>query len=323
MDVGALPEVLRERDDYLLITHANPDGDAVGSIMGMSRILRENGKKALAYLHEPLPAAYAPFADGPTAVGELPDMNGFETILCLDFSSPGRFGNDIAFHELPSINIDHHIDNQNFCADNFVFPDAAATAEIVFHAARRVSDWKISSDAATCLLLGLVMDTGCFRFSNTGPKAFRTAAEMMDAGADHPQIMDAMFLSKPLGLAKMEAEIVTEELKTAFDGRFAWFHLSDDLLVKYGVDINETEHLIDIIREIEGFEIVAIIKDAEEKGAFRLSLRSKNPRVPVGPVARRLGGGGHELAAGCSIDAETLETAERKMLEEVSRAFDA
>ena len=322
MDVGALPEVLREKDDYLLITHIHPDGDAVGSLMGMSRALRENGKKAVAYLHEPLPEVYAPFADGPIIVSERLDFGDFETILCLDFSSPERFGNDIPFHEMPSINVDHHIDNQNFCADNFVFPNAAATAEIVFHAVKGVPDWKISPETATRLLLGLIMDTGCFRFSNTGPQALSTAAELIESGADHMEIMDAMFLSKPLGVAKMEAEIVLEKLRTAFDGRFAWFHLSDDLLDKYGVDINETERLIDIIRGIKGFEIVAIIKDSDEKGAFRLSLRSKNPKHPVGPIARRLGGGGHELAAGCSISAETIETAEEKMLEEVATVFE-
>jgi phosphoesterase RecJ-like protein len=289
--------------------------------MGMSRALRENGKKAVAYLHEPLPKTYALFSDGPIITEDLPDFSNFATILCLDFSAPGRFKEGIEFHTFPSINVDHHIDNQNFCADNFVFPDAAATAEIVFHTLLGMGDWKISSETATCLLLGLIMDTGCFRFANTGSAALRTAAEMMDFGADHAKIMDAMFLSKPFGVAKMEAEVVLKSLRTAFDGRFAWFHLSDELLDRHGVDLKETERLIDVIREIEGFEIVAIVKDADEKGKFRLSLRSKNPKFPVGPVARRLGGGGHELAAGCSIDAETIETAEEKMLAEIAKAF--
>ena len=146
MDTEALSNLsrmLEGGDDFLLLTHMNPDGDAIGSVFGMSRLLRENGKRATVFLHEPLPEQYAPFEDGPTITGDPPDFNEFATIVCLDFSAPGRFKEGIPFHDLPSINIDHHVDNQNFCADNFVFPEAAATADIVFHAALNAR-WRVS-----------------------------------------------------------------------------------------------------------------------------------------------------------------------------------
>ena len=322
MDVGPLSEMLVEGNDFLLLTHVNPDGDAIGTTLGLAHILKDNGKRVTAYLHSTLPEAYETFAGNiQTIIGDLPPLHSFATIVCLDFSSPNRFG-DLPFHELPSINIDHHVDNQNFCKDNFVFPAAAATAEIIFHAARGVRHWRISPNAATLLLLGLIMDTGRFQFHNTTPAALRAAAELIELGANHAEIITAMFLSKPLNMAKMEAEIICDHLKTAHNGRFAWFHLQDDTISQFKVNPNETEHLIDRIREIKGFEIVAIIRDTEEKGKFRVSLRSRNPNTPVGPVARRLGGGGHDLAAGCSINAETIETAEQKLLAEIAQALE-
>ncbi len=323
MDVGPLSEMLLERNDFLLLTHVNPDGDAIGATLGLARILKDNGKRVAVYLHAPLPEVYKPFSgDIQPITGDSPPLQSFATIVCLDFSSPSRFG-DAPFHELQSINIDHHVDNQNFCRDNFVFPNAAATAEIVFNTANKIKSWRISPDAATLLLLGLIMDTGRFQFNNTTPDALRAAANLIELGANHPRIITAMFLSKPLNMAKMEAEIIAKHLKTACDGRFAWFHLQDETVSQFQINQNETEHLIDRIREIKGFEIVAIIRDTEEKGKFRVSLRSRNPNIPVGPVARHLGGGGHDLAAGCSINAETIESAEQTLIAEIDKVLES
>jgi phosphoesterase RecJ-like protein len=248
----------------------------------------------------------------------MPNLSNYDIIICLDFSNPERFGK-VDFSLYNSVNIDHHPDNNKFAKQNFVFPDAAATAEIIFKILKD-SNLRISQNTATLLLTGLIMDTGGFRFQNTSPAALRSGAELLEAGADYSEIINSMFFSKPANLAKMEAEIISYHLKTGCDGRFGWFYLSEDLLDSFDIDETDTEGLIDLIRSIKDFEIVAILR--QKQGGYRISLRSKHSRYSVGKVARKLNGGGHELAAGGFIPSDTIEEAESILEKEIQILFD-
>jgi phosphoesterase RecJ-like protein len=143
----------------------------------------------------------------------------------------------------------------------------------------------------------------------------------MRAGADYAAIINAMFFSKPANFAKMEAEIICYHLKTGCGGRFAWFYLSEELLDSFGLTEKDTEGLIDVIRTIKDFEIVAVLKKKEN--GFRISLRSKNQNYSVGTVARKLNGGGHELAAGGFIPADTVEEAEAVLEYEIGKLLNS
>jgi phosphoesterase RecJ-like protein len=239
-------------------------------------------------------------------------------VVCLDFSTPERFGKS-DFSRYNVVNIDHHPDNNRFGRKNFVFPEAAATAEIVFSILKNMKEMRVSQKTATYLMIGLVMDTGGFRFDNTSPAVMNAAAELLTLGADYHEIIDAMFFSKSTDLAKMEAEIILHHLNTGCEGRFAWFYLSDILLDTYGIQEKETEGLIEAIRTIAKFKIVAIFRKKE--GGYRFSLRSKETTYSVGTIARELNGGGHELAAGGFIPVDTIEEAEEVMLDHVSKLF--
>ncbi|MCK5845075.1 MAG: bifunctional oligoribonuclease/PAP phosphatase NrnA [Victivallales bacterium] len=318
MDVSGIVRIINESDNFLLLTHRGPDGDAIGSTLGLLNALRENGKRADAFFHEQLPVNYADFADIPVLYENLPDFGRYDIVVCLDFSSPERFG-DADFSRYNVLNIDHHPDNNRFGSENFVFPEASATAEIVFNVLRDMPGMRISRKTATCLMIGIVMDTGGFRFDNTSPSVFNAAAELLSLGADYHEIINSMFFSKSADFAKMEAEVVLHHLRTGCVERFAWFYLSDMLLEAYAVEEKDTEGLIEAVRSIKDFKVVAIFKRKEN--GFRISLRSKDEAFPVGEIARELNGGGHELAAGGFIPVDTIEEAEDILLEHVSQLF--
>ena len=163
------------------------------------------------------------------------------------------------------------------------------------------------------------MDTGGFRFDNTTPAVLKCAAELLSMGADYSNIIKSMFFSKPANFAKMEADIMLHHLETACNGQYAWFYLADEFLDTYEIKEKDTEGLIDLIRAIKGFEIVAIFKKKDE--GFRFSLRSKNKKYSVGQIARSLNGGGHELAAGGLIPVDSIDEAEKIMLEYVEEVL--
>jgi len=321
LETKPIAEILENNNNFLLITHSGPDGDAIGSTLGLFNALLENGKEADAFFHEVLPESYLPLIPEdlkPYLKEELPDFSSYDMILCLDFSNPERFGK-VNFTNYNSVNIDHHPDNNKFAKQNFVFPEAAATAVIVFEILKN-SNLRISQNTATLLQTGLIMDTGGFRFQNTSPAALRSGAELLEAGADYSEIINSMFFSKPANLAKMEAEIISYHMKTGCHGRFGWFYLTEELLDSFDIAEKDTEGLIDIIRRIDDFEIVAILR--EKQGGFRISLRSKHSRYSVGKVARILNGGGHELAAGGFIPSETIEEAEEILEQEIGELFE-
>jgi phosphoesterase RecJ-like protein len=314
MKIEEVAKIIEEGDNFLIITHQGPDGDAIGSTLGMLSALHDNGKKAEAYFHKPLPDNYQGLPEIEFIVEDLPYLDSYGTILCLDFSNPKRFG-DVDLSSYNTVNIDHHPDNSEFGRENFIFPRAAATAEIVFNIIKGIPNWTISPKTATFLMTGILMDTGGFRFDNTSPAVFKCAAELLELRADYSNIIKMMFFSKSADFAKMEADIILHHLQVACDGAYAYFYMSDELLNDYNIEEKDTEGLIDLIRAIKGFEIVAIFKKKDE--GYRFSLRSKNRKYSVGQIARQFNGGGHELAAGGMIFADSIDEAEAIMLERI------
>ena len=315
-----LGSVLKENDNFLLLAHEKPDGDALGSLFGLFTVLRENGKKADAYLPEKPPMRYVPFVPEGIIAGNTPDLDSYSCVVCLDTSTPDRIGIEKELRgkllSRPMINIDHHPDNKLFGKQNFIIPDAAATAEILFRTLKDSTEMRISQTAATFLLMGMIMDTGGFRFDNTRASTLKTASELMAAGADYSRLINALFFSQPLSFVRMEAELISKNLRTAFSGRYAWAYLSDDMLKTYGVDKKDTEMLIDSIRQIDGVEIAVVFYRKDD--GFKISMRSKNKKYSVAKIARALNGGGHELAAGGFMKTDNISEAENTVLSHVS-----
>lgn len=305
----------------LLVTHLRPDGDALGSLCGMLGLLRDCGFVADAVLPESVPDYYREFlpADGLLSESEvrLPD---YGLIIVLDASRRDRASASwIASGEplpMPLLVLDHHPDNPLYGDWNCIVPDAAATAEVIALLASEAG-WRLSPAAATHLLIGILTDSGSFRFRNTSPRALRTAAGLMEAGGDYDRVINACYFAKPENLARFEADLLCNHLRKAFGGRFLYAFMAPELLAKYQIDLRNTEQVIEVLRAIAGPTVVATVR--VESGGFKCSLRSKNPHCSVGRIARAVGGGGHELAAGCTIAAETFAEAEPILLQHVEK----
>ncbi len=310
---------IRENDNFLLLAHEKPDGDALGSLFGLFTLLRENGKKADAYLPEPPPARYTSYLPEGVPVGKAPALDSYSWIVCLDTSVTDRIGIDKDLKgkilTFPVANIDHHPDNKLFGKLNFVVPEAAATAEILFRSSRDFTEMRISQKAASFFLIGLLMDTGGFRYDNTKSATFRTASDITAIGVDYSGIINSMFFSQPLNFIRMEAELVSKNLRTAFSGKYAWAYLSDEILAANSVDKKDTETVIESLRQIQDVVIAAILYRKDD--GFKISLRSKDKKYPVANIARFLNGGGHELAAGGFIRTSDVAEAEKILLSKV------
>jgi len=311
-----ISELISGGDKFLIVTHVRPDGDAVGSVLGLQNALREAGKNADAFFPDELPGSYDDYTPSDVYSGEyLPNMNNYSYVIALDTSNTSRLGSGKAFElnklRIPVINIDHHPDNEMFGTYNYAV-ESAATAAIILDLIKQTKLLSLSAKTATLLMFGIVADTGAFRYDNTTPRTLRDAADLLESGADHHTVITQTFFSKPLNYAQFEAELLALHLKTAVDDRFAWFFIEPELIEKYDIDLRNAEGLIEILRQLDGTDIVAIITLQTDK--YKISLRSKDQKYSVGAIARQLNGGGHEMAAGCSVETENLDTAEKQLL---------
>ncbi|MCQ2380272.1 MAG: DHH family phosphoesterase [Victivallaceae bacterium] len=295
---------LLSADSVLVITHGKPDGDALGSAFGTRQFLRDNGKKADVLLTEPPPSRYTKLCT--EYVGDDVDIDDYSMVLLLDCAVRDRLGTQKPIEKLLEHrcfwNIDHHYLNTDINAANSHVVESSSTCEIMTDILLDKPGNAITPDTAGFLLLGMMTDTGGFRFSNTKGKTLRTAAMLLDAGADMEKIANAIYFSKPLGQLELESDIVASRMKLEFDGRFAYACLDNELLAKHDFSMKEDEGLIDLLRSVDGVIIAMLVY--ERGGGYRVSLRSKDSKFPVFPIARHFGGGGHAQAAGAIIKSD-------------------
>ena len=311
LDLKTAADRLNQLDHLLILTHVKPDGDAIGSALGMMTLLRENGKNADALLPEDVPAKYRSIAGNAYLTDPAQvDWAQYHAVLMLDCAAQERcaLGNGGAIPaEMPVFCIDHHERNSVDAVWKWAEPSAAATCEMAVFLAEELH-WSVSSAAATLLLLGMITDTGSFRFQNTSGSALRAAAMLREWGADWDKVVNAVYYSKPRNQQLLEAELLREHCQLSADGAYAWALLTPELLAKYEFDMRDGEHLIDLLREIDTVKIAALLY--LRGNDVRISLRSKDDRYPVFPVAQSFGGGGHRMAAGAFFAGSLTEAAE-------------
>lgn len=307
MNTKAPEEVLRrirQGNRFLLTSHSNPDGDAVGSELGLARILRGMGKGAVIWNHDPTPSLYQPLpGTGRIHIGGeppagFPDM--FDGIIALECPSSDRTGLEEHLEALPVINIDHHLGNQHYGVVNWVDPGAPAVGEMIYRLAQGL---KVSLDGetATALYLTLVTDTGGFRYSNANPEAFEAAADLVREGARPEQVSEWLYESYPLPMIRLVSEML-QTLEIHADGRVATALVTEEMFQRAGAGAGDTEGLTDYPRSIAGVQAAAVIRELGPR-RHKVSLRSRG-EVDVEKVARHQGGGGHKNAAGYEAEGE-------------------
>lgn len=285
--------------------HVDPDGDAVGSTLGIMHALEAAGVACVAVLangdHAPSTYAFLPGTERyrtATSLAEKPDV-----ILALDSPDPARLGDAQLLLETATtvITVDHHPDNRAYGDINIVDQSAAATATLLWDLLPTLG---IAADAviATCFYTALMTDTGRFSYSNATPAAFRTAAELIEAGANANALYTQVYENRSPGVLLLAARVVGR-LTLANGGTVAYSWVTDADLTETGALPEETENLIDEIRVLGGIDAVALLKVHD--GFVKGSLRAKGG-ADVGAVARALGGGGHTAAAGFTVQGDLV-----------------
>jgi len=297
-ETESVAAALLDAGSIALASHVNPDGDSVGSLFALTRVLKNLGKSVVSSLPEPwkYPPQYD-FLPGKEEISELDDHAlEVEVFAALDCSNLDRLGRlrQIADKAQILLNIDHHEDNQMYGTVNLVVPDASSTAELIFEVIK-TAGWDVDPEVATCLYTGLLTDTGRFQHRNTSPRTFVIAAELAAAGADIFQVVKEVYENQSLSYTRLLGRAL-QRIEVVHELSFAYSYIKQSDLAETGAVLSETEDLIDHLRAVRGTSVVALLKELDD-GKVRVSLRSRDG-VEVGPVARKLGGGGHALAAG-------------------------
>lgn len=294
---------LRDGRRFLLVSHANPDGDAIGTGLGLARALRGAGRQAVLWNRDPVPAVYGRLPGASEMhVGEDPPAGfpaAFDFAVVLECPTPDRTGLEAHLAALPQLNIDHHLGNSGYGDAAWVDPQAPAVAVMVAELLRALGV-TFDAEAASCLFVGLSTDTGGFRFANATPRAFRAAAELVADGASVERVSQWLYESQPEGTVRLLGSLLDTLERHGADGRVATVRLTREMFARAGAAPGDAEGLIDVPRSIAGVEAVGLLREVGD-GVWKVSLRSRGS-IDVEAIARARGGGGHRNAAGFRIE---------------------
>ncbi|MBR7120404.1 MAG: bifunctional oligoribonuclease/PAP phosphatase NrnA [Lentisphaeria bacterium] len=294
---------------FLIFTHVRPDGDALGSSFGLRDCLRVSGRAADVVIPYDMPDRYLNFFSGALKSASEAQLVACDRIIVLDCATSERIetgGAELEKYSSKLCNLDHHRGNttEKISAFSYVDPDASSTCQLTAELTEKCG-FPMPQSAATSLLIGMMTDTGNFRFSNTTGDTLRCAARLIDRGAELEKAVNTIYFSKSMRQRNFETDMIINAMKFAFDNRVAYAYITDEMLERHNFSLKEDEGIIDILREIDTVVISMLIH--KKDGAYKLSMRSKDRRYPVGPVARLFGGGGHDLAAGATLNGESIK----------------
>ena len=312
-DIEAVADAIRSHDRFLLVTHENPDGDALGSILAMKLALDALGKDSVMYLYgdAPLPAEYS-FMPLDELRRELPEDWRERVLIALDCANESRLGPDPEPLVGASfvLDIDHHHDNSRFGTLNLIVPNASSTGEVLRDLFAELGV-ELTPDLAEALYIALVTDTGRFQYSNTTAKSLRLAAELVEAGADIHRIFQGVYETVQFAKLKLLARAL-ERAQIYDGGRLVVSYLLRGDFADIGAAEAYSEGIIDYLRAVEGADMAALIREPPRSDGptHRVSLRASNDELDVSAIARKSGGGGHRQAAGFSSDDSVEEITE-------------
>jgi len=314
--IDQISQALQKADRIAVTAHIRPDGDAIGSALGLNRILRDAGKEATVIDLGPLPERYLfMFDKGECCNSEDFDFSNIDCIVVLDSGSLDRSPEFIQklSSDIPVINIDHHISNTEFGKLNFVDTKASSVGEILCRLTPACG-FEINPRAAEALWVSIVTDTGRFSYSNTSPATMEAAADLLRTGIRTADINHAIYETTPLRQLKLRGRAL-ERLTTHEDGRIAMATLSRKDYEECGCTPADSEDVVNLPRSLAGVAVAIFLYEFPDAPETKVSLRTSEP-YDAAEFCRKLGGGGHARAAGCAIPG-TLDSAAPAILEKI------
>jgi phosphoesterase RecJ-like protein len=318
--IDRILEIIREHETFCIVGHVRPDGDCIGSQLGLALALQNEGKKITVWNDDPVPQKYK-FLNPDGLFAKPKTGETFDCVIatdCASFQRLGRAGECVADRKV-FINIDHHESNTRYADVNWVSPREPSSGELIYRL-MKVARWPITKPIADLLFTAISTDTGSFQYPSTRPGTFHAGAELVTRGANLARICDEVYQSYPLSRAKLLKHVYSKFRLTDND-RIAWFWLKQKDFNRTGAESNDTEGLIDHIRAIEPVVVACVFEELEPE-LTRISLRSKSDRVNVNEICAQFGGGGHPAAAGARIPGTPLAV-QRRVIAAVKRALKA
>lgn len=307
-----IEELLSSAGRILVVTHVAPDGDAIGSSLGLGRLLRAQGKEVTLACEDPLPSVYAWLPGSKEIVRQ--GTGTYDLLISLDCSDERRMGTvfEDRLATLPLLNIDHHVTNTLFGTVNWVDPSSVATSQLVLTLADSLG-WALDPDIAVCLLTGLVTDTRSFRTHNVDTVAMRAALRLMEAGASLSEISRRVLDQRPLASVRLWGQAIT---RLHLEGDVLWTEVTRDMRQRWALEENGDSGLANFLSGVREPKVVVVFTE-RDNGTIDVGMRSV-PGYDVSEVALSLGGGGHPQAAGCTLEGD-LNTVKERVLAQIRR----
>ena len=309
-------EVITGAKRVAIFGHMRPDGDCVGSVLGLYNYIRDNYPDIYvdAYI-EKFSHTFSFLANSEKVINKYEEGTEYDTVVVFDSSSRDRVGaNGMACVSQAerTFNIDHHVSNiGNICQVSYILPDISSACEVLYY---MLEPEKISKACAECLFLGIAHDTGVFKFECTGKKTFEAVGNLIDKGIEFSRIINETYYNKTYKQTRVTGYVM-EKSRLALSGKVIYSYLTPEEMAKYEATSLEMDGVIDALREAEGQEVAIFLYPTGNR--YKISMRSQY-YVDVSRICEAFDGGGHVRAAGCTMDGEPEEIVE-KLIEEVEK----
>jgi phosphoesterase RecJ-like protein len=315
LDIG---KKIKKFDNFAIVSHVSPDGDSLGSTLGLYSFLGEIGKNVDMFIDDVLPSKYSYLPNINYIKSESDFTKNYSCLFVLDCGDEerlGKFKNLISKCETV-INIDHHISNTLFGHLNVVDSNASSVGEMIYQLIK-INGFEISKDTAVCLYTSILSDTGGFKYSNTTSMTLSIAGDLINQGIDFSDIYNRIFDVKTVAQVKLLSK-VSSTLELEMGGKVALLYLTQHMLKECNAKDEDVSDFVNIARDIDGVEIGVFIKEVDNM-KYKASLRSKK-HVDVRKIAEKFGGGGHIKAAGCTIYG-SMDVVKQKIIDEIKNSY--
>jgi phosphoesterase RecJ-like protein len=312
-EFASMLELLERHESVLVTGHIDPDGDCVGSMFSIAMLLEAMGKKVICYAPGEISELFLKLPGASTLKGrdEAADFK-HDLVIAVDSPNTARTENFArACADEDVINIDHHPTNEMYGCVNIVDGAAAATTVLVYRFFKAMAPEKLTPEIADCLYLGILMDTGGFRFQNVDSEALRIASELIEKGARAYELAHEFIYVEKFATLRLLG-LVLDSLRLHHDGRVATMEVTSEMLERTGTTMKDSEGFVDYGAALDDVELVALFRE-NAPDEVRVSLRSRNHH-DVSALAERFGGGGHVRAAGLTIEG-SLESAKKTIVD--------
>lgn len=315
IDLFETAKILKENNKILFLCHAHPDGDTLGSATALAAALRSMGKTVSVKCGDPIPKDFSFMFEGLECEDFEPEL-----IAAIDIADTKLLGKDFEgkYSSKISLCIDHHGSNIMYAEKVWLEAESASTAEMIYMLIEALGA-EITPHIASCLFTGVTTDTGCFRFSNTTVRTFEIASKLAALGADTYNIIQVFFETKTKTFAALE-RLALDSLRMYFSDRCAVICVTQDMYKKSGSNESETDRLANLPRQIDGVLVGVTMRELKD-GNFKASVRTHGD-IDASAICKRLGGGGHMGAAGCTLSG-TKQQAVNALLKEIQAEIDS